>query len=127
MAKNRHDAKQVDAFTSANPPVAILQDLSNNDKHGYPPRNGGVSRRSPKLVNVRRIMRLSTGTQPGSSIGFFITPSGEQKVVGSGAATLIVTGEVHDASGAVIGDLHALQSDALSAWEGLLQSLGPLK
>ena len=69
-------------------------------------------------------MRLSTGTQPGSSIRFFITPSGEQKVVGSGAATLIVTGEVQDASGAVIGDLHALQSDALSAWEGLLQSLG---
>jgi hypothetical protein len=28
MAKNGHDAKQVDAFTSANPPVAILQDLS---------------------------------------------------------------------------------------------------
>jgi hypothetical protein len=71
-------------------------------------------------------MRLSTSTKAGSSIGFFITPSGEQKVVGSGAATLIVTGEVQDASGALIDDLHALQNDALSAWERLLQSLGLL-
>lgn len=127
MIKNGRDPKQINTFISANLPVAIIQDLSNNDKHGYPPRNGGFSGKSPKLVNVCRIMQLSTGTEPGSSVVVTFTPFSEQRVVGSGSATLIITGEVLDARGNVIGDLHVIQNDALKAWEGLLQSLGLLK
>ncbi len=127
MKRNGHDPNQVNAFISANLPIAILQDLSDNDKHGYPPRNGGISKKSPKLVNVRRIMQLSTGAEPNSSIGFTITPSGAPRVVGSGSATLIITGDVLDASDNVIDELHVIQSAALNAWEGLLQSLGLLK
>jgi hypothetical protein len=127
MKRNGQDPNQVNTFISANLPIAILQDLSDNDKHGYPRRNGGISKKSPNPVNVRRIMQLSTGTEPNSSIGVTITPSGDQRIFGSGSATLIITGDVMDERGNIIGDLHVIQSEALSAWEGLLRSLGLLK
>ena len=67
-------------------------------------------------------MRLSTGTQSNSSAslrGLVVTTSG------SGPATVIITGEVVDGNGKQIGDLHTLLEEALTAWEGLLDSISP--
>jgi hypothetical protein len=127
MKKNGRNPNQIDTFISTTLPVAIIQDLSNNDKHGYPPRNLGFSGKSPKLVNVNRIMQLNTGTEPGSSVLVTFTPSCKQRVSGSGSATLVITGDILDIRGNVIGNLHIIQNDALNAWEGFLRSLGLLK
>lgn len=115
--------KQVDEFLKANESVAVIQDLSNNDKHGYPPRNGGFSGKAPRLTNIRRIMRLTTGAGPEGRVSFTIAPSGEQRVAGTGSANLIVTADVLNSDGTLIGDLHTIQLKALEAWEQFLREL----
>lgn len=127
LIKNGKAPQQVDQFISANQAVAIINDLSNNDKHGYPPRNRGFSGKAPKLDKLRRVMRISSGATPGSGMGYFISPSGEQTLVGSGSAPLIITGAIQDAEGNSIGDLHSIQVEALNAWEGLFCTLGLIK
>lgn len=126
LRQNGLNQKQVDRFAAENPAVNILQDLSNNEKHGYPPREGGKSGKSPKLINVIRVMRLTTGTEPGSGIAYFVTPSGEQRTVGSGSAQVIITGDIVDSAGAKLGDLLKIETEALDAWEGFLRSVGAL-
>jgi hypothetical protein len=118
--------KQVDEFLKANESVAVIQDLSNNDKHGYPPRDGGFSGKAPRLTNIRRIMRLTSGAAPEASVAFTIGPSGEQQVSGTGSATLIITADVQISDGTMIGDLHAIQLESLEAWEKFLREIGVL-
>ncbi len=62
------DKKKVDEAVDACPELQIIKDLSNNDKHGYPPRKGGRSGQSPQLVEIDRVMRLQT--QAGKGSGF---------------------------------------------------------
>ena len=116
--------QQVDEFLKANESVAVIQDLSNNDKHGYPPRNGGFSGKAPRLTNLRRVMRLTTRAGPEGSVAFSIAPSGEQRVAGTGSANLIVTADVLNSDGTSIGDLYTIQLKAIEAWEQFLRELG---
>src|SRR5262249_18077255 len=57
-AKNGKDKGKVDAAFDASLELRVLQDLSNNDKHG-PPRNGGNSGLTPTLQKINRVMRLT--------------------------------------------------------------------
>ncbi len=123
-AAKETNKKQVDEFLKANESVAVIQDLSNNDKHGYPPRDGGFSGKAPRLINIRRIICLTTGAGPDANVAFTIGPSGEQRVVGTGSATLIVTADVRNSDGTSIGDLHTIQLEALEAWEKFLREVG---
>ena len=101
-------------------------DLSNNDKHGYPPREGGRSRRSPKLANPRRILRMATGGEKGSVVAMTLAPDGTPQVSGTGSAKAIVTGEVVDDKGVHIGDLYDLASRAVEDWARVVEQLGAL-
>lgn len=106
--------------------LQIIKDLSNNDKHGYPPRDGGHSRKCPQLIEINRVMRLQTQAKKGSTIGMTIGASGVPKIIGDGSAKAVVTGDVVDNNGNRIGDLYDITNNAVKAWETLLADFGLL-
>ena len=103
----------------------MVIDLSNNDKHGYPPRDGGQSKKSPKLLDVRRVLRISTGPGAGSGIAIVFTPTVPTQIAsGGGFSQVVVTALVVDGGGAYLGDLYDLGNEALKAWEQQLGEFG---
>lgn len=124
--KNGQDPKRIDQVIAASPPLQIVKDLSNNDKHGYPPRDGGHSGKAPKLAEVNRVMRLTTGSKAGSSVGVVLTRGG-LKQIGDGSSAVLITGQVVDAGGAALGDLYDISLEAVAAWEQGLKALGIIK
>ena len=128
MDRNSQDPKLVDQIVSRSTSLQLIRDLSNNDKHGYPPRNGGYSGKAPKLVEVNRVLKLTTGIAAGASIMVVFTPQGpKQTASGGGGSSVVVTGTVVDANGGVLGDLHDIEHNALRAWEQELRTLGIIK
>jgi len=87
-------------------------------------RRGTVAALNTKLTEVNRVMRLSTDSQPHSSVSLALTPRPEVRVVGSGAATVVVSGRIVDKAGLYLGDLHAFLTKGTAAWEHLLAELG---
>lgn len=80
--------------------------------------------KAPQVVEIRRIMRLSTESGAGSFVGFMITPDGQQHISGSGSATVIVTGNIVDGGGVSIGDLYDIELEAVDTLEKFLTNLG---
>jgi len=106
--------------------VALVHDLWNIDKHAElnrPPRSG----HQPEVHNLRQALRLSTGTAPGSSSVFTFDPStGAMRthMQGSGSVELVISGEVVNEHGAVLGDFAQICETASTAWEQLLKQAG---
>ena len=122
--KNGRDRGRVDEALKASFELRVLLDLSNNDKHGYPPRDGGHSGRQPRLLNPRRILRLTTGAVKGSGVSMTLGRAGEPVIRGSGSAKAIVTGEIVDGDGKAIGGLYDIAEEAVADWEVLLLEYG---
>lgn len=106
--------------------LKIIQDLSDNDKHGYPRRDGKYSYLFPKLIEIKRVMRLQTQAKKGSVIGMTMGASGVPKFIGDGTAKAVVTGDVVDNDGNRIGELYDIANKAVQAWETLLLDFGLL-
>jgi hypothetical protein len=123
-AHNGRDKTKVDQTISGCFELQILKDLSNNDKHPYPPRDGGRSGRSPKLTEINRVMLLQTQAKKGSMIAMTIGAGGVPKFVGDGIAKAVITGDVVDKDNNRIGDLYDIAQKALAAWETLLADFG---
>lgn len=123
-SQNGHDKRKVDQTFNGCLALQIAQDLSNNDKHGYPPRDSGHSSKCPRLVEVNRVMRLQTQAKKGSFIGMTLGANGIPIFVGDGTATAVVTGDVVDKANERIGDLYEITKQAVQAWEGLLTEFG---
>jgi hypothetical protein len=105
--------------------LQVILDLANNEKHGYPPRDGGQSGRRPHVAEWMRVMQLSTGGTAQSSAMVVLLPSGPQvTTTGGGSAAVVVTGRVVDDQGAELGDLRTLLEEAARTWEGLLVEFG---
>jgi len=146
-----HDLSRIDETIKSCPPLQIIMDLWDNDKHGGSRRDGGYSGKAPKIEKVERVLRLATGAgsaldvaavstrgsarpsvsmtgpaESGSSVAVSFTPQGPRQVSGSGSAHVIVTGQVVDARGTVIGDLYDLEVEALKVWEQVLKDFGIL-
>ncbi|MHC4795220.1 MAG: hypothetical protein ACYTF1_01130 [Planctomycetota bacterium] len=68
-AHNGHDKTKVDQTVDNSLDLQIIKDLSNNDKHGYPPRDGGHSGKCPQIVDINRVMQLQTQAKKGSTSG----------------------------------------------------------
>ncbi len=102
--------------------LKILKDLSNADKHGYPPRDGGHSGQSPRLEGVRRSLRITAPPKKGVEIT--MGPRGTPQVSGEGSARAILNGQVLDGDGNPIGELMDLATQAITAWENLAKDLG---
>ncbi len=123
-ANNGHDTHRVDAVVNNCFDVQVIQDLSNNDKHGYPLRDGGRSKKFPQLTEINRVIRLQTQEKKGSMIAMTIGPGGVPRFHGDGTAKAVVTGNVVDNVNERIGDLYEIATKAVEAWEGLLVDFG---
>ena len=119
-AHNGQDKNKVDETVNQSFALQIIKDLSNNDKHGYPPRDGGRSGISPKLVGINRVFQLTTKPEVGAYMAMTLGHDGTPKVSGSGSAKAVITGDVVDRSNNRIGDLHEIAIEAVEAWEQLL-------
>ncbi|MBZ5500113.1 MAG: hypothetical protein LAP85_27270 [Acidobacteriia bacterium] len=105
--------------------LQVLIDLANNERHGYPPKPGqSQSGRCPRLTEVKRVLRLSTGISPNSIASITMMPMPTPMNTGSGSTNVIVTGTVLDQTGLVIGDLYDFLEKGVKAWEALLPRLG---
>lgn len=123
-ANNGHDKAKVDRTVQNSVDLQIIKDLSNNDKHPYPPRDGGHSGRCPQLIDVNRVMRLQARGKKGSAIGMTVGASGVPKFTGAGTAKAVVTADVVDNQKNRIGDLYEIGNKAVLAWERLLADYG---
>jgi len=123
--QNGTDPATIDQAIGASNALNIIIDLSNNDKHGYPPRDGGYSGVAPQVSGINRVMRLSTGVEAGSSIAMTFNADGTPKIVSrGGSAKAVITGTVIDKDGNKLGDLDEFDQDAVEALEKLLADLG---
>ncbi len=120
-AQNGQDKNRVNEQVDRSFALQVIIDLSDSDKHGYPPRDGGRSGKCPKLVEVNRVLRLATKPEAGSAIAVTLGCDGTPKVFGSGSAKAVITGDVLDKHNNMIGDLRQIETEALEAWEHLLQ------
>ncbi len=123
-AHNGHDKDEVDQAVNNCLELQIIKDLSNNDKHGYPPRDGGRSGKCPQLIEINRVMRLQTQARKGSMIGMTIGRGGVLQFIGDGTAKAVVTGDVVDNDRNRIGDLYDIANKAVETWESLLADFG---
>lgn len=118
------DKNKVDRAVDQCLELRIIKDLSNKDKHCYPPRNGGCSGKSPQLVRISRIMRLQTQAKKESTVCMTLGSGGVPKFIGDGTAKAVVTGDVVDNDDNRIGDLYDIANKAVEAWENLLVDFG---
>jgi hypothetical protein len=125
---SHHDQNnnKVEQAIDSCPELQMIIDLSNNDKHGYPPRDGGRSGQCPQLLAINRVMRLHTRAEKGSGIGITIDSNGVPRFIGDGTARAVITGDVADNEGNRIGDLYDTVDKAVEAWETLLADFGLL-
>lgn len=123
-ANNGHDETKVDQTVGNSFDLQIIKDLSNNDKHGYPPRKRSHSGKYPQLMNINRVMQLQTQAKKGSTSGMTLGAGGVPKFFGDGTAKAIITGDVVDKDNNRIGDLHKIATKAVEAWEQLLADFG---
>ena len=123
--RNGRDPSPIDAVLRESLPLQLVKDLSDNDKHGYPPRDGGLSGQAPRLTDVNRVLQLSTGAAKGSSVGVIFSADGPLvRASGGGGANVVVTGSVVEAGGAPLGDLHKISLEAIGACERMLSAIG---
>ena len=73
--QNGQDKAKVDRAIDSCLDMQIVQDLSNNDKHGYPLRNGGRSGKSPQLIEINRDGPANPGKSRLLMIGMTIGPA----------------------------------------------------
>jgi hypothetical protein len=127
VVTNGKDKKRVDEAIDRSPALLIIRDLSNNNKHGYPPSNGrGYSGKAPRLGKIDRSLQLAPGATAGSVEITMFDLDGTPKVSSPGSDTLraITTGEVFDKDNNRIGDLNEIAAEAVQAWEQLLEEFG---
>jgi len=123
-AHNGQDKARVDTEFNNSKALQVIADLSNNDRHGYPPRNRGHSGQSPRLRKIVSILELTTKAEKGSSVGLTFTPQGVPKILGDGTAKVIISGDILDRDGNNIGNLHETALEAVEAWESVLSDFG---
>ncbi len=116
-SNNKKNPSKVDEVFNTSREIKIIQDLSNNDKHGYPPRNGGHSGISPKMEKFSRGLQIATPSKEGGTMEFTLDLSGKQQTTKMDNLAVVVSGSVSDANGNHIGNSHLIAMKALEAWE----------
>ena len=122
---HHHDLADVERTIDGCLDLALMIDLANSDKHSGMPRLADQrSKRSPRLVEVKRVMQVVLrNAQPGTVFGLRLTPQGAIPA-GPGAASVVVTGDIIDDKGTSIRVLPHAQQTAIEAWEQLLTRWG---
>ena len=112
-----------DALIDSDINVAIVHDLWNIDKHAEldkAPRSGCI----PKIKDLHQSLRLSTGKQAHSISPDDMYIQTGLRLVGSGSATLAISGSVVDENGKTLGDFSDICEKAVVSWEKALLRAG---
>ena len=119
------DVESTSSILDDSSAVQLIKDLSNNDKHGYSSRKGDSrSARSPRLIEVSRGMRLSTGPDKGSRVSLTLGTAGPiVRSSGGGGANVVITGAIVAEDGERIGELSRIALEAVDACEIALSSV----
>lgn len=120
IANNRDKAK-IEQAVNRSFDLQIIIDLSNNDKHGYPPRDGGYSGKSPNLVEINRVLQLKAGGNAGNYITVKSGDKGMLEKSGPGIAKVILTGNIVDKDGNHLGALEDVALEAIEVWNHVLK------
>lgn len=116
--KGNQTAFRGDALIDSNRSVALIHDLWNIDKHAElnrAPRSGIL----PSLKNLHTAMRLSSGTAAGSAVFMSFDPRTGQMSTGAsggGSVDLVLTGQVVDPNGVILGDFLQICTEAVDSW-----------
>ena len=105
--------------------VALVHDLWIIDKHAE--LRASRSGHRPRIQGLCQMLSFSTGPSLGSSGMFTIDPrTGEVKTQTQGSASvkLVITGQVVDEIGNLLGDFAAICEKATVAWEEALNRAG---
>jgi hypothetical protein len=119
--QNGWDASIVDTRFESSLSLKLVQDLSNLDKHG-PERDGGHSKRSPRLAEINRVLRMTVA--PMSSMALTLDANAKPVVRGSGKASVVIIADVVDEHGEKLGELEDIANEAVAEWESILATLG---
>lgn len=121
--QNGKSTDVVDQAVEGSLKLKVIIDLSNRDKHGGPPRDGGLSGMSPDLVRFHRgLTAIHQGANvTAATIDYF--GEAPQVQFGEGAA-VVTSADVIDASGMVIGDAMAFLEAGALKWELALAEYG---
>lgn len=114
----------VDRTVDGSLELKVIIDLSNRDKHGGSPRDGGVSGLSPDLTRFRR--GLVAGAHKGdeeASVTIECFTEAPQ-VQFRGGACVLTSADIVDASGQVVGDVMSFMEAGVSQWEQALALYG---
>jgi hypothetical protein len=115
--KNGFDKSEVKKVVDECHELKIIRDLADYDRHPFPPRNGGLSGKSPTLVNINRVMRMQTQAKAGSWVSIVMGPGGRPIFGGDGTHKAVVTGDVVDGNKNTIGDFYEIAVQSIKAWE----------
>ncbi len=116
---NGHDKTIVKTAFDNSKALQIIHDLWNTDKHAGSSRES-KSRLWPKLKEINSSLQLTTKPEKGSSIGLTFNANGTPKILGNGTARVVISGDILDKGGNIIGDFHKIALDAVAAWESVL-------
>lgn len=122
--QNDKNADVVDQRLTQSKEMKIVIDLWDKDKHGGDRRDGGYSKSSPSLFDIRREMVLSTQPKTGSWIAMTLGASGEPVIHGDGTSTLVINAEIKDKNNQLLGYLHDVLKECLRIWESLIKQYG---
>ena len=123
-ACNGKDENLIEDIFNSSQALKVITDLSNNDKHGYPPRNGGYSGKSPRIDKVIRFLRMTTKEERESFMRLTFTSDGVPEITGDGTAKVIISGDILDRDGNNIGDLYNTALESVKVWESVLSKFG---
>jgi hypothetical protein len=123
-AKNGRDKQRVNQILRSSFELQVIQDLSDNDKHGYPPRDGGRSGKSPQLAEIDRVMCLQPQANNGSVIAMTIGAGGVPKFMGDVSAKAVVISRIVDYDNNYLCEFSDITAKAVEAWETLLLEFG---
>ncbi len=118
-AKNNIDFNVEEVINSNKNNVAIIHDLNNIEKHlelDKPPRSGFL----PKIINLQQVLQMSAGSQAGAyTIVTHDIATGKMRTEtgGGGTVALVITGNIVNEGGDILGDLLTICSDAIDVWE----------
>ena len=103
--------------------LQIIHDLWNTYKHAGSKRNS-KSGLWPILKDIDSSLQLATKPKKGSSIGLTFNADGTPKILGNGTARVVISADVLDKEGNIIGDFHKIALEAVAAWESVLLNFG---
>jgi hypothetical protein len=117
--KNGKNKDRVDAVLKASFPLSIIYDLWTVDKHGA--SGESWSGKNPHISEFYGVMKIMA--PPGKAAVWMPTVYGNE-IKGGGSACRVITGEIYDKDGTIIGHFDPMILEAVEEWEKLLIEFG---